>query len=276
MDINGQNLAQLTSNDFDDYAPKWSPDGKKIVFISNRNSHIDSLYIMDADGSNQTHLNTKPGDIPTDPEWSPDGRQIVFATNTQHLFILNLETGTLTELASDMNVLSPSWSPDGKKLVFAYFSILNLLVNGIEIINQDGTDKTELKVRSARGMPGITSWAPDGTKIAFGKIGIQYNSIDLGPFRQIAQQSGIQQILEKLQPGPSYTYLTFTMRPDGSDVQQITDQCSGGEWSPDGQWLICASKENGNNDLYIVNVSSGNLFRLTDTSYNEIGPDWSP
>lgn len=52
---NGQNLQQLTDSG-EDYRPKWPPDAQKILFISNRQNKEKQIYVMDADGANQTLL----------------------------------------------------------------------------------------------------------------------------------------------------------------------------------------------------------------------------
>ena len=57
MDAEGKNLARLTENNHDDWSPAWSPDGKRIVFVSDRDERAtDEIYVMGADGSNQTNL----------------------------------------------------------------------------------------------------------------------------------------------------------------------------------------------------------------------------
>ena len=75
----GSGLEQLTDGPGDDYSPRWSPDGKKIAFISKRNGNPE-IYVMDADGKNVTRLtyNTAKDDS---LDWSPDGKQILFSSN---------------------------------------------------------------------------------------------------------------------------------------------------------------------------------------------------
>jgi TolB protein len=67
MDADGGNQQNLTNNPFSDRDPSWSPDGKRIAFVSNRDGNRD-IYVMDADGSNPQRLtNNRRNDI--NPAW---------------------------------------------------------------------------------------------------------------------------------------------------------------------------------------------------------------
>ena len=71
----GSDLANLTSNSAGDFNPRWSPDGKKITFVSNRDGDKD-IYTMDADGSDVTPVTTDSGTQvqqmhDMDPDWQP-------------------------------------------------------------------------------------------------------------------------------------------------------------------------------------------------------------
>jgi Tol biopolymer transport system component len=106
---------------------------------------------------------------------------------------------------------------------------------------------------------------------------VPYIPPDFGPFQEIAVNTGIQQKLAET--FLRVTTYTMIMQPDGRGVTQLTDQCAGGGWSPDSKWIICTSNANGNNnsyEMYLINVSSRDSFRLTDTPYNEFDPDWAP
>ncbi len=67
MNIDGSNITRLTSTAALNYAPSWSPDGSKIVFVSDRDGNAN-IYIMGADGTNQTRLTDAPGEDTT-PSW---------------------------------------------------------------------------------------------------------------------------------------------------------------------------------------------------------------
>jgi Tol biopolymer transport system component len=59
--------------------PAWSPDGRKIAFVSDRDGNSE-IYVMNANGSGQRSLTRNPA-YDADPAWSPDGRKIAFVSN---------------------------------------------------------------------------------------------------------------------------------------------------------------------------------------------------
>lgn len=69
---------QLTDNLEDDFFPRWSPDGTKIAFETNREA-VRDIYIMDADGGNVTRI-TNSLDDDSAPAWAMDGKAIVFSS----------------------------------------------------------------------------------------------------------------------------------------------------------------------------------------------------
>jgi len=138
FDVEKKTTTQITSGDYDDAQPAWSPDGKQIAFTSNRSTpdpdatRDSNIWIVAADntdkGAHITQLTTNPA--PDDqPVWSPDGKWIAYVTeldphlfyySTQHLAVIPATGGEPKVLttAFDRTIRRPRFSADGKSLYF--------------------------------------------------------------------------------------------------------------------------------------------------------------
>jgi hypothetical protein len=119
LDEDGSTIRQLTDADGSSYSPSWSPDGRLIVFASNRTGDGD-IYLIDADGTN-ARLMTSGDDGAEDriPVFTPDGENIIFASNRDdadgrsQLYLTDL-TGTRVERLTDsgVDIVSFSFRPE--------------------------------------------------------------------------------------------------------------------------------------------------------------------
>jgi dipeptidyl aminopeptidase/acylaminoacyl peptidase len=138
VDLTAKSLTQVTSGDFDDSEPAWSPDGKFLAFSSNR-AHPDpdatynaDIWVVAADNKDQgaqlTQVTSNPGEDRS-PAWSPDGKWIAYVTQldphlldyaTKHIAVapaVGGESRVLT-LAFDRMSTVPRFSFDGTAIYF--------------------------------------------------------------------------------------------------------------------------------------------------------------
>jgi tricorn protease len=104
-----------------DKAARWSPDGRKIAFISDRSGE-EELYLVDQDGSGEPERLTTNGDMMRyPPVWSPDGKRLAFSDKAGRLWDLEIATKRLTQVARDSSgrLGDQSWSPDSRWLAFS-------------------------------------------------------------------------------------------------------------------------------------------------------------
>ena len=131
----------------------WSPDGRRIAFVSRRDGK--ALYVMNADGSG-LRIVARVERLAT-PAWSPDGRRIVFqGWGDGALYVVNADGSGQRTLARRGS--APAWSPDGRRIAF-------VITGKLYVVNADGSGHRTLTRRIGDGGAASLAWSPDGRKL---------------------------------------------------------------------------------------------------------------
>lgn len=120
----GSGLTRITRNPGADVSPSWSPNGRQIVFVSDRSGRPE-LYVMDSSGLNTRRLDTSGGQK-DDPVWQPvRGDLVAYTASTGggnfDIFVYDFESGRSYRLTSGSGRKeSPTWSADGRQIAFEW------------------------------------------------------------------------------------------------------------------------------------------------------------
>jgi len=208
MEVDGSNPRQLTDMDGNEYVPSWSPDGKKIAFISQLSAGQPIIYTINVDGSDPKSLTDNSSQAYM-PVWSPDNKQIVFTSNrsgTNYIYVMNADGSAVRELVNQgIHNWGARWSPDGGKIVFNSVRDNNTDIYSIGV---DGTGETRLTTSEADEL--TPSWSPDGQTILF--TSTQDNVTDI--YRINADGSGLTNVSNN----PTLINQFPVWSPDGSKI----------------------------------------------------------
>ena len=263
--IDGSGLQQITNLPDGACQPTWSPDGRKLAFISpclrKQDAYWGSkIYSLEID----SNMPPTPMPIPSDaagdydPAWSPDGKYIAFTSmrdsRLPHIYLLDLEKEE-TILLSDMDMRErqPAWSPDGK--LIAYIREQNL--TQIWLMPPDGINPERFSL-SGPINDLYPAWSPDGNFIIFTQM---KNDV------RIPSLAGM-----RLQDKNTYNEYTIPLRN-----QTSIGPISSAKYSPDGYWIVYEGWPDGiNHDIFIMTSSGLNPIQLTNYSSMEFSPAWRP
>ena len=261
MDADGSNQRRLTNNRLHDGSPSWSPDGKRIVFVSNRDGNGE-IYVMDADGGNQQNL-TNNLSSDSSPCWSPDGKRIAFDSDREgrfnwEIYVMDADGGNQQNLTNHPDDDGwpddryPSWSPDGAHIVFSarredHFENKFAVTYEIYVMNADGGNQQRLT--NNRNNEWNPSWSPDGKRIAF--VSDRKGNFD--------------------------NFDIYVMDTDGGNQQNLTNNRAWNwhpSWSPDGKRVAFSSNRDGNYEIYVMDADGGNPQNLTNNRHGDSSPAW--
>ena len=194
---------RLTRAEKVDGAPRWSPDGSRLAFVSNRDSKAKQLYVLPVDGGDPQKLTELDEDV-TEVVWSPDGSRLAFTARVReqayeeeddrkrqprrferlqyklddegwigdrrrHVFVVPADgSGRAVQVTDgDFEDASPSWSPDSRRLAFSSARQEDWDVEverDIYVVDAEGGEPERLSEGESRYE--APSWSPDGSTIA--------------------------------------------------------------------------------------------------------------
>ena len=116
----GQTRALTDTQGVRERAPAWSPDGKRIVYLSDATGEYE-IYVRNADSSGEPkRLTTDGAPWKYDPAWSPDGKKLAYGDRKHRLRVLDADSGAITDVDTGTreDLDTYTWSPDSKWLAY--------------------------------------------------------------------------------------------------------------------------------------------------------------
>ena len=168
--VTGSTVTQLTADPASDVQPRFSPDGGKIAFASDRSGNWD-IWVMDIESRHLTQVTATPAQE-VHPSWSPDGTRLVYcslpgAGRQWELWVAGLwAPGTKKFVGYG---LFPDWSPIGERILFQrarqrgshWFSLWT-----VDLADGEARYPTEIASSSAYALV-LPSWSSDGLRVAY-------------------------------------------------------------------------------------------------------------
>jgi Tol biopolymer transport system component len=251
-----------------------SPEGK-IVFVrpsTETSEHCfgnpcADIWVMDADGTNQTNLTNTPDTTEGQPAWSSDGTRIAFTSDQDEvggftdIWVMdadgtNQTNLTPTEEPDNFHEYQPTWAPSGAQLAFVREIPGEIISEQPDIFVMDANGQTPATNLTNTDASEIDpAWSPDGTKIAF--AGVRNQGFEI-----------------------------VTMDPDGQNETILTGDGFEGDdrapdWSPDSTKVVFMKQSQVGGccepwEIWAVNRDGSGDTNLSNHPSDDMGPSWSP
>jgi Tol biopolymer transport system component len=266
MAPDGSRQTNLTNSWADDVAPAWAPDGRRIAFVSFRDTLAGkwglgngAVYVMPFDPATgqagEARRVTDDGGSEGWPTWSPDGRRIAFQSNRSgnwDVWIINADGTGLAQLTRHpADDRFPSWSPDGTRIAFTSkrSGSYDVWVLDVQAALSSGDDSGAVNLTNSPSEDRYPFWSPDGKQLTFN-----------------SKRDG--------------NYEIYIMNSDGSHPRNVSNSPRSAEgladWSPDGTRLVFYSDRSGNKEVYILDLASLAWTNISNHPASDEFCVWSP
>ena len=216
-----------------------SPDGRALVF-----DLLGDLYLLPIEGGQAKALSRGMA-FDTQPRFSPDGRQIAFVSDrdgAENVWLMNVDgSGTPQRLSSGSGTVfvSPEWVPDGRGIVVSRTGVVRNSLMELLFYPLAGGEPTSLVSGERNGLTAVgPAFGPDSTRVYFSQ-------------RPKEQQNYYPQIGQ---------YQVAVLDRGSADIHPVSNTQGGGlrpVLSPDGRWLVYASRFHAGTGLRLRDLSSG-------------------
>jgi dipeptidyl aminopeptidase/acylaminoacyl peptidase len=280
---------QVTSGEQHNFAPRWSPDGRGLAFLSDRSGSVQ-IYLLPLNGGEARQVSHLRNGV-IEYSWKPDGTAMLAQSpwkpaddrdepdssniacvytrldeqwdgmgykqnRHQQLWLIPLEGEAARITSEPVDIVQPRWSPDGSEVAFCANrrSEPDLSVSMALWVLTLATGQMR-RLTPEDGLAQMPAWSPDGRTIAYYYAPDQTEASNIVPW--IAEASGNSKPWPAVQGDHDFTCLALIIDELHSTMLGYP------QWYPDSKALLITVQERGQVHLYRLDTEQGQLTRLT-------------
>jgi Tol biopolymer transport system component len=306
LDVRTKQVTNLTSGvPALDTEPALSPDGTRVAFYSERDD--GGLYLLDL----RDQQIRKLSDMGRNPAWSPDGAEIVAATEgivrpedrytaSSQLWAIRVDNGA-RRLIYQGDAVQPSWSPNGARIAFWASKAGQRDLYTIRARPLNGVMPEPVALTNDASLDWNPVWSPDGTSLYFisdrsGAMTLWRMRVDNESGEKLSEPEPVRMPVEDIAHvsfgggGREIVFLEYRLLAnlyrtrfdareesagEGEALTRGTIPFTRPDLSPNGLWLAF-NGQGKRDDLYLIGTDGSAMRQLTDDTYRDRGPRWSP